>query len=65
MLDITDADERAQLRRDQNSWRQRLDRLAGEREAQLARISARYGSQQPHLFPMCVVYVVPRPEVIR
>jgi hypothetical protein len=65
MLDITDADEKAQLRRDQSSWRARLDRLAGEREAQLDRISARFESQQSHLFPVCVVYVVPRREVTR
>ena len=65
MLDLTDEDEKAQLRRDQSAWRQRLERLAVERDAEISRISARYASPQSHLFPVCIVFVVPRREVVR
>jgi len=64
-LDFADEAERAQRRRDQAAWQDRLDRLAGERDRDLASIRARYAEPQPHLFPVAVVFIVPRREVTR
>jgi superfamily II DNA or RNA helicase len=64
-FDYADEVERAQRRRDQAAWRDRLDRLAADRERDLATIRARYADPRPHMFPVAVVFVVPRREVIR
>ncbi len=64
-LDFADENELAQRRRDRASWGDRLARLAGDRDRDLAAIAARYADPQPHLFPVAVVFVVPRREVTR
>ena len=58
-------DELAQFRRDRQSWQQRLDRLAVERDREVAAIEARYRDPQQHSFPVAVIFVVPRREATR
>ncbi|MQA77387.1 MAG: helicase [Streptosporangiales bacterium] len=64
-IDIKGAEELAQYRRDRQSWRERLDQLEGERDRELNLIRARYARQEPHQFPVAVVFVVPRREATR
>jgi len=61
----TTKDEREQYRRDRRMWDERLSALAAERERELEAITARYRSQEPHGFPVAVVFVVPKREAIR
>jgi len=63
--EVTDPVESAQLRRDQQSWRRRLDTLPAELDTELHRISARYADPADHLFPVAAVFVIPRREVTR
>ena len=63
--EVTDPVESAQLRRDQQSWRRRLDTLPAELDTELHRISARYADPADHLFPVAVVFVIPRRDVTR
>jgi hypothetical protein len=65
VMDAKPADELAQYRRDRQMWQQRLDNLANERDRELQAITARYSQQQPHRFPVAVVFVVPRREATR
>jgi hypothetical protein len=65
MLELRDERELLQARADQAAWRSRLDRLATEREAELDRIRRRYADPKDHLFPVAVVFVVPKREVVR
>lgn len=58
-------EERAQYRRDRQNWQARLDELATERDRELGLIAERYREQEPHLFPVAVVVVVPKREVTR
>jgi len=53
--------ERQQLQRDRRAWEDRLDRLDGDRLAELERISARYAGLRPLAFPFAVVAAVPAP----
>jgi len=57
-----DARELAQYRRDRQSWKDRLDRLAEERDRELEVIAARYRDPRPHRFPVALIFVVPRHE---
>ncbi|WP_377454115.1 DISARM system SNF2-like helicase DrmD [Rhodococcoides fascians] len=54
-----DPDERNQLTADRAAWRQRLDSLPAERDAELAAIARRYTSVQMLWFPAAVVHLVP------
>lgn len=58
-------DEREQYRRDRRRWETRLTELAAERQRELDAIAARYHHQEPHRFPVAVVFVVPKREAIR
>ncbi|MGH4026135.1 MAG: DISARM system SNF2-like helicase DrmD [Pseudonocardiaceae bacterium] len=58
-------EERAQYRRDRHAWQERLDSLAAERDRELEAITARYRQQEPHRFPVAVVFVVPKREATR
>ncbi|MGH3993887.1 MAG: hypothetical protein ACRDSN_15680, partial [Pseudonocardiaceae bacterium] len=58
-------DERAQYRRDRQAWEVRLATLATERDRELEAIAARYRQQEPHRFPVAVVFVVPKREATR
>ncbi len=58
-------DELAQYRRARHSWSDRLDRLAEERDRELAAVAARYADPQPHRVPVAVVFVVPKREATR
>jgi hypothetical protein len=58
-------EERAQYRRDRQTWEDRLASLATERDRELEAITARYRQQEPHRFPVAVVFVVPQREATR
>ena len=58
-------EEREQYRKDRLNWEKRLASLHGERERELAAIAERYSRQEPHTFPVAVVFVVPRKEAVR
>lgn len=58
-------EEREQYRRDRRGWETRLAGLAAERDRELDAITARYRQQEPHLFPVAVVFVVPSREATR
>ncbi len=58
-------EELEQYRRDRRNWQRRLDELDAERERELAAIEARYSRQEPHLFPVAVVFVIPSREAVR
>ncbi|MGW8439347.1 DISARM system SNF2-like helicase DrmD, partial [Nocardiopsis sp. NPDC055879] len=58
-------EEREQYRKDRENWEKRLASLDGERERELAAIEQRYSRQEPHTFPVAVVFVVPRKEAVR
>lgn len=58
-------EERAQYRRDRKAWNDRLTSLATERDRELEAIAARYRQQEPHRFPVAVVFVVPKREATR
>ncbi len=61
----TTKEEREQYRRDRRMWDERVSALASERKRELEAITARYRSQEPHGFPVAVVFVVPKREAIR
>lgn len=61
----TAEEARAQYRRDRQSWQRRLDGLTPERDRERAAIADRYGKQEPHRFPVAVVFVVPSREAGR
>ena len=54
-----DEREVAQWRRDRENWQVKLDRLAAERDRELARVASRYEEITPHSFPVAVIFVVP------
>lgn len=58
-------EEREQYRRDRRRWDARLAELSTERDRELDAIAARYRHQEPHRFPVAVVFVVPKREAIR
>ncbi|MEU8524541.1 DISARM system SNF2-like helicase DrmD [Streptomyces sp. NPDC048629] len=58
-------DEAEQQRRDRENWEQRRAALESEKERELASIDARYAQAKPLLFPVAVVFVVPRREAVK
>lgn len=64
-LELTDPREQAQWRRDQRSRRERLDQLPHQRDREVEAIEARYRDPAAHLFPVAVLFVVPRSEAAR
>ncbi|TVT30038.1 helicase [Amycolatopsis rhizosphaerae] len=58
-------DELAQYRRDRQAWDERLARLAVVRDRELEMIEDHYRDRKAHLFPVAVVFVVPKREAIR
>ncbi|MFD3586346.1 DISARM system SNF2-like helicase DrmD [Streptomyces sp. NPDC058683] len=58
-------DEAEQQRRDRENWAKRLDALETEKEREFASIAARYAQPKPLLFPVAVVFVVPRREAVK
>ncbi len=58
-------EERRQYQQDRRNWQRRLDELATERDRELDVIAARYRQQEPHKFPVAVVFVVPKREATR
>ncbi|MEV4315159.1 DISARM system SNF2-like helicase DrmD [Actinocrispum sp. NPDC049592] len=64
-IDAKSAEELTQYRRDRQMWQQRLDSLSDERDRELHAITARYSQQEPHRFPVAVVFVVPKREATR
>lgn len=58
-------EEREQYRKDRANWERRLAGLDAERDRELDAIAARYSRQEPHSFPVAVVFVVPQREAIR
>ena len=65
LAELADAAERRQAEADRRKWQARLAELDGERAAELAKIDHRYGDPKPLMFPVAVVAVVPRREVVR
>lgn len=59
------SEELKQYRHDREEWDRKLKRLGEVRESELAAIAARYRDPVPHVFPMAVVFVVPRREATR
>ncbi|WP_443089477.1 DISARM system SNF2-like helicase DrmD [Yinghuangia sp. ASG 101] len=57
--------ELKQYQEDKARWRARLDSLDGERERELAAVADRYREQRDHVFPVAVVFVIPRKEAMR
>ncbi|MEU7889490.1 DISARM system SNF2-like helicase DrmD [Microbispora bryophytorum] len=60
-----DERELRQYRRDRDSWKTRLDRLSQERQREHDAIAARYRDPQEHVFPVAVIFVVPKQEASR
>lgn len=58
-------EELKQYRRDREMWQQRLESLDDERSRELEAVTARYSQQEPHRFPVAVVFVVPKREATR
>jgi ERCC4-related helicase len=58
-------DEAEQQRRDRENWEKRLAALESEKEREFAAIAARYAQPKPLLFPVAVVFVVPRREAVK
>lgn len=58
-------DEAEQQLRDRENWAKRLDALEAEKEREFASIAARYAQPKPLLFPVAVVFVVPRREAVK
>jgi superfamily II DNA or RNA helicase len=63
--DLKDARELKQWHDDRRAWRQRLDRLDAELAREVEAIGARYDGVQDYLFPLAVVFVVPKREAVR
>ena len=64
-LQLSDPDERSQLRRDVESWRSILERLDSQRDSELAEINRRYADVRALTFPAAVVFVLPGQEAVR
>ncbi|MET9953424.1 DISARM system SNF2-like helicase DrmD [Streptomyces sp. NPDC006339] len=58
-------EEAEQQRRDRENWERREKALESEKERELASIAARYADPKPLLFPVAVVFVVPRREAVK
>ncbi|MFI6581758.1 DISARM system SNF2-like helicase DrmD [Embleya sp. NPDC050493] len=62
--EITTAEQR-QYHDDRIRWQQRLEAIPGERAREAAVIADRYREPRDHVFPVAVVFVIPRKEAIR
>ncbi|WP_062428737.1 DISARM system SNF2-like helicase DrmD [Herbidospora daliensis] len=60
-----DEQEIRQYLKDRDSWQARLDRLDEERRREQEAVAARYRDFKEHLFPVAVIFVVPRQEASR
>ncbi|MET9674723.1 DISARM system SNF2-like helicase DrmD [Streptomyces sp. NPDC006482] len=58
-------EEAEQQRRDRENWERRVEALESEKERELASVAARYADPKPLLFPVAVVFVVPRREAVK
>jgi superfamily II DNA or RNA helicase len=63
-IETQSREEIAQYHRDRKSWEERLRRLDGERARELEQVAARYADPKPHSFPVAVIFVVPKGEVL-
>jgi superfamily II DNA or RNA helicase len=61
-LRLYQEDERAQLRRDIDTWRSTLETLEGHRLAEIEQIDRRYADVRALTFPAAIVFVVPPRE---
>ncbi|MFE3047669.1 DISARM system SNF2-like helicase DrmD [Streptomyces albidoflavus] len=59
------ARELKQWQEDRKAWETRLTQLGAERDQELAHIARRYQNMQDYLFPVAVVFVIPKREAIR
>jgi hypothetical protein len=57
--------ELKQWQEDRNAWETRLSQLGAERDQELVYIARRYQNMQHYLFPVAVVFVIPKREAIR
>jgi len=58
-LELWPTDEREELRRDHAALRARLNRIPGERTAEVASINRRYENLKPHTFPVAIEFLLP------
>jgi hypothetical protein len=58
-LALFTTEEQEQLRRNIDSLRARANEIRAEIERERRAIEARYADPTPHLFPICVTYLVP------
>jgi len=58
-LVLSDADERAQLRRDVDTWRATLEGLDGQLAEERDQIERRYAEIRPLTFPAAILFVLP------
>ncbi|MFI1978708.1 DISARM system SNF2-like helicase DrmD [Streptomyces wedmorensis] len=58
-------EEAEQQSRDRENWERRVHALESEKERELASVAARYADPKPLLFPVAVVFVVPRREAVK
>lgn len=64
-LQLTEPDERDQLRRDVEGWRATLQGLDVQLEAEREQIARRYAEVRPLTFPAALVFVLPAREAGR
>ncbi|WP_407111333.1 DISARM system SNF2-like helicase DrmD [Streptomyces sp. DSM 116494] len=57
--------EHRQYQEDRDRWQRRVENLPAERDRELAAVAARYQDPRDHLFPVAVVFVIPRKEAVR
>ncbi|MFC5947040.1 DISARM system SNF2-like helicase DrmD [Pseudonocardia lutea] len=58
-------DELAQYKKDRRSWADKLAGIELQKKRELEVIADRYAEPTPHVFPVAVVFVVPRREAVR
>jgi superfamily II DNA/RNA helicase len=63
-IETRSRDEIRQYHNDRRSWEGRLRRLSDDRDLELQQIAARYADPRPHSFPVAVIFVVPKREVL-
>ncbi|WP_328440589.1 DISARM system SNF2-like helicase DrmD [Streptomyces sp. NBC_00444] len=57
--------EQHQYQEDRKRWGRRLEELPAERDRELAAVATRYADPRDHLFPVAVVFVIPRKEAVK
>ncbi|RTL70278.1 MAG: helicase [Pseudonocardiaceae bacterium] len=58
-------DELAQWKKDRRSWKDKLAGVELQKKRELEVIADRYAEPTPHVFPVAVVFVVPKREAVR